>query len=140
MCTQATSNQDSEENMQATTEEVSTVQSPLAEGKVLYLSYYIMCHGDDEKGGGPLVENLKQTPPDLTSITLGREAFSKELITKIIAGVENVPGHSTGDMPAWFETFKESEGITEEAALHEKISHIVTYLKSIQMTEWPKEG
>jgi mono/diheme cytochrome c family protein len=113
--------------------------TPVEEGREWYISYCTMCHGEDGKGKGVLADSLRQPPLDLTTITLRRGEFSKKLMAKIIAGVEDVPGHSTGDMPAWFETFKASEGITDEAVLNEKIDHIVAYLESIQMKEWPGE-
>jgi mono/diheme cytochrome c family protein len=113
--------------------------TPVEEGREWYLSYCTMCHGEDGKGKGVLADSLRQPPLDLTTITLRRGEFSSELMAKIIAGVEEVPGHSTGDMPAWFETFKESENITSEVVLNEKIDHIVAYLKSIQLTEWPED-
>ena len=98
-----------------------------------------MCHGEDGNGGGVLADSINTPPLDLTTIALRREGFDKELLAKIIAGVEEVPGHSTGDMPAWFETFKESERISDEAVLDEKIEHIVAYLETIQLKEWPGE-
>ena len=127
-----------------TTDEVeavaeTTMLTPIEEGREWYISYCTMCHGEDGKGKGVLADSLQQPPLDLTTITLRREGFSKELMAKIIAGVEKVPGHSNGDMPAWLETFKKSEGITDEAVLNEKIDHIVAYLESIQLTEWPGE-
>jgi mono/diheme cytochrome c family protein len=113
--------------------------TPVEEGREWYLSYCTMCHGEDGKGKGVLADSLRQPPLDLTTITLRRGEFSSELMAKIIAGVEEVPGHSTGDMPAWLETFKASENITSEVVLNEKIDHIVAYLKSIQLTEWPED-
>ena len=117
------------------TEAVSeaVAKTPVEEGKEWYISYCTMCHGEDGKGGGALADSLSRPPVDLTTITLRRGSYDDALIAKIIAGVEDVPGHSTGDMPAWFETFKESEGISDEAVLNEKIDHIVAYLETIQV-------
>ncbi len=89
-------------------EEQAMVLSAVEEGKELYLSYCPMCHGENGQGGGALVSKLQQTPPDLRTIALRRDGFPTELIPEIVKGAENVPGHSTGDMPAWFETFRES--------------------------------
>ena len=141
MCTNSNT---SEKATEAATEETEAItekvaQTSLEEGKDLFISYCVMCHGQDGKGEGPLAENLRQPPVDLTTITLRRGEFSRELIHKIIAGVDKVPGHSNIDMPAWFETFKKSEKITDEKVINQKIDHLVTYLESIQQRELPKE-
>lgn len=125
------------EDAEALTEVVA--KTPIEEGHEWYLSYCTMCHGEDGKGKGIMADDMKMPPYDLTTITLRRGEFSHELMAKIIAGVEEVPGHTTEDMPAWLETFKESENITDEAVLNEKIDHIVLYLESIQLTEWAGE-
>jgi mono/diheme cytochrome c family protein len=109
-------------------------KSPVAEGEEWYKSYCVMCHGENGDGQGHMADKLQAPPSDLRLIAQRRNGvFPDEEIAKIIAGVENVPGHNeTGEMPAWFETFKKSENITDEKVLDEKISHIVAYLKSIQ--------
>lgn len=124
-------------NSEATTDDPTTEaemaqKTPLEEGKEWYISYCTMCHGEDGKGGGALVSKLDGPPADLTSIALRRGEFDDEWVAKVIAGVEGVPGHSTGDMPNWLETFKETERITDDAVVNEKIDNIVVYLKSIQ--------
>ncbi len=117
----------------------STAKTPVQEGYEFYMSYCTMCHGEDGKGGGVLADSLKMPPLDLTTITLRRAEFPKDILAKIIAGVEDVPGHGTGDMPAWQETFKEAERITDDAVITEKINNIVAYLETIQLDEWPGE-
>ncbi|MEL7124240.1 MAG: cytochrome c [Bacteroidota bacterium] len=129
--------QTNDEVEEINTEEIA--KSSVEEGKEWYTSYCTMCHGKDGSGDGILIDKLQQIPPDLRTLSLRGGEFSRDLISNIIAGVENVPGHSTGDMPAWFETFKESEGITDEAVLREKINRIVDYLETIQLEDWPAE-
>ncbi len=109
-------------------------KSPVAEGEEWYKSYCVMCHGEDGSGQGNMADKLQAPPSDLRTIAQRRNGvFPDEEIAKIIAGVENVPGHNeTGEMPAWWETFKKSENITDDKVLEEKIDHIVAYLKSIQ--------
>ena len=139
MCTDnKAADKTTKEDTEANTEEEVTM-TPIEEGKAFFISYCYMCHGEDGKGGGTLAENLKNPPADLTTITLRHGEFSKEMIHTIIAGVEDVPGHSKGDMPAWFETFKESEGITDEKVINQKIDNIVAYLETIQQSESTEE-
>ena len=109
-------------------------KSPIAEGEEWFKSYCVMCHGENGDGQGNMADKLQAPPSDLRLIAQRRNGvFPDEEIAKIIAGVENVPGHNeTGEMPAWWETFKRSENITDDKVLEEKIDHIVAYLKSIQ--------
>ena len=108
-------------------------KSPVAEGGEYFKAYCTMCHGDNAKGEGHMAAMLNTPPSDLTKIAQRRSGnFPDAEIASIIYNIENVPGHSIGDMPVWSETFKKSEGITDEAVLKEKIDHIVAYLKTIQ--------
>jgi len=108
-------------------------QSPVAEGGEWFKSYCVICHGEKGDGKGIMVDQLEAAPADLTTIAQRRNGvFPDEEIAKIIAGKEDVPGHSTGEMPAWWDTFKKSEGITDDKVVEEKINHIVAYLKTIQ--------
>ncbi len=110
-----------------------TENTDIVEGSEWFTSYCIICHGENADGKGNMASILNTLPLDLTSIAKRRNGvFPDSEIAKIIAGRENVPGHSTGEMPAWWETFKKSEGITDEKVLQEKIDNIVAYLKTIQ--------
>ncbi|HFA50045.1 MAG TPA: c-type cytochrome [Bacteroidetes bacterium] len=110
-----------------------TQKMAVAEGEEWFKSYCVICHGENADGKGNMATLLNTPPLDLTAIAKRRNGvFPDAEVAKIIAGVENVPGHSTGDMPAWFETFKKSEGITDEKVLQEKINNIVAYLKTVQ--------
>jgi mono/diheme cytochrome c family protein len=103
------------------------------EGNEFFQSYCVICHGKYADGRGNMADMLNTPPMDLTTIAKRRSGnFPEEEIFKIIAGKEKVPGHSTGDMPAWWETFKKSEDISKDKEVKEKIDHIVAYLKAIQ--------
>ncbi len=115
------------------TAEVTSLSS-VEEGKQWYNSYCAICHGENGDGKGSLAGNLDTAPPSMTYIAKRRDGvFPDDEVAKIIGGVESVPGHSVGEMPAWWETFQKSEGITDENVLKEKINHIVAYLKTIQL-------
>ncbi len=108
-------------------------KSPVAEGSEYFQAYCTMCHGDKGLGDGHMASKLNSPPADLTKIAQRRNGnFPDAEIASIIYNIENVPGHSLGDMPIWSETFKKAEGITDEKVLQEKIDHIVAYLKTIQ--------
>jgi mono/diheme cytochrome c family protein len=105
----------------------------IAEGEEWFKSYCTPCHGENGDGQSQMAGMMETPPKNLRQIAQRRNGqFPDAEISKIIAGVENVPGHSTTDMPAWWETFKKAEGITDEKVLQEKIDHITAYLKTIQ--------
>ncbi len=105
----------------------------IAEGEEWFKSYCTPCHGENGDGQTQMASLMDTPPKNLRQIAKRRNGqFPDAEISKIIAGVESVPGHSTTDMPAWWETFKKSENITDEKVLQEKIDHITAYLKTIQ--------
>ncbi|MEO1261542.1 MAG: cytochrome c [Bacteroidota bacterium] len=106
----------------------------VAEGNELFQSYCVICHGKYADGRGNMADRLNTPPMDLTTIAKRRGGnFPKEVIFNIIAGKDNVPGHSVGtDMPAWWDTLKKSEDISNDKEVRQKIEHIVAYLKEIQ--------
>ena len=100
------------------------VKSPVEEGKQWYESYCAICHGDNADGRGPMADSLETAPPSLIYIAKRRDGnFPDDEVAKMIAGMESVPGHQVGEMPAWWETFQKSEGITDEKVLNEKINN-----------------
>jgi mono/diheme cytochrome c family protein len=59
-----------------------------------------VCHGADGKGGGPLAEQLKKRPPDLT--TMARRNGGVFPVTRTYATIEGASGgHGTREMPVW---------------------------------------
>lgn len=102
-------------------------------GKETFESYCTLCHGEKADGKGNMASVLTTAPMDLTTIAKRRDGvFPDTEISKIIAGVEEMPGHSSGEMPAWWETFKKAEGTTDDKVVQEKIDQVVAYLKTIQ--------
>lgn len=108
-------------------------KAAIAEGQEMFLSYCAICHGENGDGKGSMA-GLLQTPPlDLRKIAQRRNGqFPEDEIARIIATAERVPGHSMGEMPAWWETLKKAENIDDPAVVRQKIEHIVAFLKTIQ--------
>ncbi len=108
-------------------------KAAIAEGRELFLSYCAICHGENADGKGSMAGLLSTPPLDLRKIAQRRNGqFPEDEIARIIATAERVPGHSLGEMPAWWETFKKAEHIDDPAVVRQKIEHIVAYLKTIQ--------
>jgi mono/diheme cytochrome c family protein len=109
----------------------------LARGQVHYRRYCGVCHGERGKGDGPVVEDLKVKPADLTQLSKRNGgAFPFWRAYRTIDGREAVQGHGTREMPLWGNEIK----IDESAALprfHEdlvagRIWQMLSYLQSLQ--------
>jgi mono/diheme cytochrome c family protein len=102
-----------------------------SEGRESFRTYCASCHGKTAKGDGPLAEQLRVRPPDLTGLSErnGGE-FPFEDVRKKIDGREKVSGHGSKDMPVWGDAFKTTD--TEEQA-QDRISQIAHFLWSIQV-------
>jgi cbb3-type cytochrome c oxidase subunit III len=86
---------------------------PAYEGRRLYVSYCLLCHGTDGKGDGPLAKAMKISPADLTTTVRSR---SDTILTKIITGEgrQTITGRDRHNllseaMPEWSEVFTESQ-------------------------------
>jgi mono/diheme cytochrome c family protein len=105
----------------------------IAEGRTLFVSYCATCHGTSGHGDGPVGEDLRVRPADLTQLANrngGR--FVPARIQRIIDGRDmDVKEHGNIEMPVWGNAFKRREGLSEEA-VRARIEAIVRYLESIQ--------
>jgi mono/diheme cytochrome c family protein len=109
-------------------------KAAIAIGGEWYKSYCVSCHGENGDGQTQIGAMLNPQPQDLRQIAKRRNGvFPDAEISKIIAGKEKVPGHSTTDMPIWWESFKKAEGVYDDKSLQEKIDQITAYLKTIQV-------
>lgn len=79
------------------------------EGRRLYVSYCLLCHGVDGKGAGPLAKAMKISPADLTTTVRSR---SDTILTKIITGEgrQTITGRDRHNllsdaMPEWNDVF-----------------------------------
>jgi mono/diheme cytochrome c family protein len=79
------------------------------QGASLFQAHCAVCHGRDAKGGGPMAQSLKVSPPDLTRIAVRNGAhFPLARVQKIIAGEVPIPaGHGTREMPVWGPVFSQ---------------------------------
>lgn len=103
------------------------------DGGSLFTTYCASCHGKEAKGDGPLADNLRVRPPDLTLLAKTNEGtFDAVLVHRIIDGREPVKGHGGTDMPVWGDAFKHSAAGDSEKAVKARIDAIVAHLKSVQ--------
>jgi len=102
-------------------------------GSVSFRTYCASCHGADAKGDGPMTDNLRVRPPDLTLIARrsgGR--FPADVVRRIVDGRTPVKGHGGPEMPVWGDAFRSSSDAYSDAKVAEKIGALVEYLRSIQ--------
>src|ERR1700687_1814951 len=54
-------------------------------GKVMYIEYCAVCHGDGAKGDGPYAPMLKVPPPDLTTLAKRHDGkFPYDYVSNIL--------------------------------------------------------
>lgn len=71
-------------------------------GKREYQNSCVLCHGEDGKGNGSLVELLSKKPTDLTTLSKNNGGvFPFDRVYAMIDGRDMVKGHGDRDMPAW---------------------------------------
>lgn len=97
------------------------------------------CHGINGKGNGPLVEWLRRSPTDLTTLTKRNGGVFP--VTRMYETIEgaNVPSHGSRDMPIWGSDYRikaaEYYGETHydpEAYVRSRILSLIEYLSRIQ--------
>jgi mono/diheme cytochrome c family protein len=75
-------------------------------GKSEFQSSCASCHGTDAKGKGPVSDQLKIPPPDLTMLAKNNNGvFPTNAVYETIYGLKTIPAHGTREMPIWGERF-----------------------------------
>jgi mono/diheme cytochrome c family protein len=106
---------------------------PGGDGRALFVTYCSSCHGTAGHGDGPVADDLKVRPADLTQLAKATDgAFIAQRIQRMIDGRDRyIKGHGSIEMPVWGDAFKRRDGLSEEA-IKARIGAIVRYLQSIQ--------
>jgi mono/diheme cytochrome c family protein len=109
-------------------------------GKMEFQKNCAACHGMGGKGDGPLVEFLKQTPPDLTLLSKRYGGvYPQDKVYEWIRDVEKVRAHGTAEMPVWGERYSreimETYGpdyVGPGSSVTQRILELVYFIGSIQ--------
>lgn len=118
-------------------------------GKAEFLSSCASCHGTDGRGKGPVAEQLKAAPADLTVLARNNGGvFPTNAVYEIIYGSKTIPAHGTREMPIWGERFNPIVGLphsvdpsywklagperSPEVVVRTRILAVVDYLSRIQ--------
>lgn len=108
----------------------------IAGGRREFLQYCAVCHGENGKGKGPMAEQLKIRPADLTQLSKknGGE-FPLWSTYRFIDGREEVNEKGPRVMPIWGAEFHKEVGSSNpeaESQVRARILRLVYYLQSIQ--------
>ena len=105
---------------------------PTDSGAQLFRTYCATCHGINGRGDGPVAEQLRQAPPDLTTYTERNSGvFPSERLRQIIDGT-GVGAHGDREMPVWGDAFRTGRGGLTQEAVRARIDAIVRHLGAIQ--------
>ena len=75
-------------------------------GKSEFQSSCASCHGADAKGKGPVGDQLKIPPPDLTMLAKNNNGvFPTDAVYETVNGSKTIRAHGTREMPIWGERF-----------------------------------
>ena len=107
-------------------------------GKREYDANCAVCHGKDGKGGGPYVDALKRSPPDLT--TMAKRNGGMFPVARAFDVIEGAgPGHGTRDMPIWGQKYSIDAAAyyldvdyDQRAVVRARILTLVEYLNRLQ--------
>ncbi len=104
----------------------------------MFVQYCASCHGPDAKGNGPMAEELRRAPADLTTIASRRDGvFPDAQMAEVIDGRRRVRGHGPRDMPVWGQRFGRNVAASsadshQNRAVRGQVLALVAYLRSIQ--------
>jgi hypothetical protein len=99
-------------------------------GKIQYQSSCAASHGADARGDGPVSNELKTRPADLTVLAKNNDSvFPYDRVYQMIDGRNStVASHGTREMPIWGYRF----GSVQAYRFKARVLAVIDYLKSIQ--------
>lgn len=103
-------------------------------GRRTYSVYCASCHGQAGRGDGPVAEDLKVAPTDLTRLAAHHQGrFPRDRTQQAIDGRLKTRGHGTSEMPVWGATFQvQGSDHNQEREVRERILDLLSYIESIQ--------
>jgi mono/diheme cytochrome c family protein len=99
-------------------------------GKMQYQASCAACHGMDAKGDGPVSNELKTRPADLTVLAKNNNGvFPYDKVYQMIDGRNTtVVSHGTREMPIWGYRF----GPVQAYRFKARVLAVIDYIKTLQ--------
>jgi mono/diheme cytochrome c family protein len=102
-----------------------------ADGKGLFTTFCIGCHGENGKGDGPTARWLKTSPADLTQLTRNNKGvFPDARVLNILKGDVILNAHGTQEMPTWGPPLRHLDG--DPIAGLKRMYSLVLYIAELQ--------
>lgn len=107
-------------------------------GEGEYLNSCVACHGEQGKGDGPLADELRTRPADLTRLAQSNGGvFPYWKVFAVIDGRAEIAGHGTREMPIWGRAFLADDARTYgpiggEAVTQERIHALADHIATLQ--------
>jgi mono/diheme cytochrome c family protein len=106
---------------------------PEEQGGLTYRTHCAVCHGKSAQGDGPLADQLRFAPPDLTRIAKRNKGkFDTQMVQRIIDGRFPIRGHGGPEMPVWGDAFLEPREGYSRDGVRAKIVELTAYLETLQ--------
>lgn len=105
--------------------------------KADYINYCASCHGVDGAGNGPVADQLKGAPTDLTVLARNNGGnFPYRKVYKTMDGTWNegdLRAHGSNEMPVWGDIFRKKSG-SETSYMDAKgrMMSIIQYIDALQ--------
>jgi len=104
-----------------------------ASGAEMFKQYCAACHGTDAKGNGPAASQLKQQPPDLTTLAKRHEGkYPDDYVASILRFGAKSPTHGSSDMPVWGPLLSSVSNHDKEQ-VQMRIYNLTAYIKTLQV-------
>ncbi len=105
----------------------------IARGKISFRIYCRSCHGAEAHGDGPLAQELKTKPADLSRLRAKDGSFPQAEIAAKIDGRSMIKAHGPSDMPVWGYSFQVAgSDAAQDEDVRKKIEDLVAYLETLQ--------
>ncbi len=106
----------------------------VARGKVAFRIYCRSCHGAEGQGNGPLAQELRTRPSDLSRLRAKDGSFPRDEIASKIDGRLLVNSHGPSDMPVWGYSFQiAGSDSAQDEEVRKKIEDLVAFLETLQV-------
>lgn len=114
--------------------DTTAASKPIAptNGGAIFAHYCTPCHGTDGKGHGPVVDEQKAVPVDLTALSRKNHGkFPETHVVNVLQFGVQIPPHTSVEMPVWGPIFGKINRSDPRDRIT-RVKSLTRYLESIQ--------